>query len=188
MAGGGTCPQILKYNMKRTKTLWWQKSFLLQWNKLTGCQTNSTKNRGTIFFKAPYTYFLAFCFFLSKDVNPAPNPAGATFAVFPFSEVPFFSSTFASPFSPLFLEDSAVPGLMSWAICGGTWTPLWGRTSSPLAAAFFLTSAAARAALSSKPLPRGWASPRTAALDLSAAAASLNACIRSGRACLIPIL
>jgi hypothetical protein len=75
-----------------------------------------------------------------------------------------------------------------------TGTP-WGRTKRPLAAAFFLTSAAARAALSSVPLPLGRAaSPIIAALrDLlaaapelpepPAAAAAWNACIKSGLAC-----
>ena len=75
-----------------------------------------------------------------------------------------------------------------------TGTPC-GRIKSPLAAAFFLASAAARAARSSTPLPRGRASPTIAALrdllmellelpdpDPPAAAAAWNACSRSGLA------
>jgi hypothetical protein len=69
-----------------------------------------------------------------------------------------------------------------------------GRIKRPLAAAFFLTTAAARAALSSTPLPRGRFSSITAALrdlltevpelpDPPAAAAAWNACIKSGWAC-----
>lgn len=75
-----------------------------------------------------------------------------------------------------------------------TGTPC-GRIKRPLATAFFLTSAAARAALSSTPLPRGRVSPIIAALrDLLTegpelpdppplAAAAWNACIKSGWAC-----
>jgi hypothetical protein len=76
-----------------------------------------------------------------------------------------------------------------------TGTP-FGPIKRPLATSFFLTSAAARAALSSTPLPRSGRvlSPVIAALrdllteapelpDPPLAAAAWNACIKSGWAC-----
>lgn len=148
-----------------------------------------------------------FCFLASNDTKPLPNPTGAWpsspdagWSVFAFSELfeGWLLVSFTPFVSPLLTASGVAPEfimLRSWVRGGKAWTGTpCGRIKRPLAAAFFLTSAAARAALSSTPLPRGRVSPIMAALsdlltdplelpDPPATAAAWNACIKSGWAC-----
>lgn len=154
------------------------------------------------------TLAFAFCFLASCDAKPMRNPTGVWSSCpdvncsFLESTGPFEGWPLASLFTPLVSPVSTASGvipeliMLRSCVSGGkacTGTPC-GRIKRPLATAFFLTSAAARAALSSTPLPRGRVSPIIAALrDLLAeapelpdpplAAAAWNACIKSGWAC-----
>ena len=137
-----------------------------------------------------------------------PNPTGAwsfgpdVNSSFLESTGPFEGWPLASFFTPSVSPPSAASGvipeliiLRSW-VCGGiacTGTPC-GCIKRPLAAAFFLTSAATQATLSSTPLPWGGLSPIIATLrDLltevpelpepPAVAIAWNAYIKSGWAC-----